>query len=102
MLELYESIQDLREFSIIFSEFDNFQSSAKKPVGGFREEDENVKNCFCHHKKSSIIGGTTITLCAQTAHKTNIYMKLRLVIFSILAVTFRTDETGRRTQDAGH
>ena len=31
MLELYELIQDLREF---FSEFDNFQSSAKKPVGG--------------------------------------------------------------------
>ena len=33
MLELYELIQDLREF-IFFSEFDNFQSSAKKPVGG--------------------------------------------------------------------
>ena len=33
-LELYELIQDLREFKIFFSEFDNFQSSAKKPVGG--------------------------------------------------------------------
>ena len=33
MLELYELIQDLREFKI-FSEFDNFQSSTKKPVGG--------------------------------------------------------------------
>ena len=34
MLELYELIQDLRELSNFFSEFDNFQSSAKKPVGG--------------------------------------------------------------------
>ena len=34
MLELYELIQDLREFENFFSEFDNFQSSAKKPVGG--------------------------------------------------------------------
>ena len=34
MLELYELIQDVREFKIFFSEFDNFQSSAKKPVGG--------------------------------------------------------------------
>ena len=33
MLELYELIQDLREFNF-FSEFDNFQSSAKKPVEG--------------------------------------------------------------------
>ena len=33
MLELYERIQDVREFKF-FSEFDNFQSSAKKPVGG--------------------------------------------------------------------
>ena len=33
MLELYELIQDLREFKSLFSEFDNFQSSAKKPVG---------------------------------------------------------------------
>ena len=31
--ELYKLIQDLREFKF-FSEFDNFQSSAKKPVGG--------------------------------------------------------------------
>ena len=29
MLELYELIQDLRRFKIIFSEFDNFQSLAK-------------------------------------------------------------------------
>ena len=34
MVELYKLIQDLREFLIFFSEFDNFQSSAKKPVGG--------------------------------------------------------------------
>ena len=34
MLELYELIQHVREFKIFFSEFDNFQSSAKKPVGG--------------------------------------------------------------------
>ena len=34
MVDLYELIQDLREFFIFFSEFDNFQSSAKKPVGG--------------------------------------------------------------------
>ena len=34
MLELYKLIQDLREFLIFFPEFDNFQSSAKKPVGG--------------------------------------------------------------------
>ena len=34
-LELYELIQDLREFKFFFfSEFDNFYSSAKKPVGG--------------------------------------------------------------------
>ena len=32
MLELYELIQDLGEF-IFFLEFDNFQSSTKKPVG---------------------------------------------------------------------
>ena len=29
MLELYELIQDLREFKNFFSEFDNFQSSPK-------------------------------------------------------------------------
>ena len=34
MLELHELIQDLREFKFFFCEFDNFQSSAKKPVGG--------------------------------------------------------------------
>ena len=34
MLELYKLIQDLREFKIFFSEFDNFQSYAKKPLGG--------------------------------------------------------------------
>ena len=34
MLELYKLIQDLREFLIFFSEFDNFQSSAKKHVDG--------------------------------------------------------------------
>ena len=34
MLDLYELIQDLREFSIFFPEFDNFQSSAKKHVDG--------------------------------------------------------------------
>ena len=34
MLELYELIQDLRELKNFFSEFDNFQSSAEKPVGG--------------------------------------------------------------------
>ena len=34
MLELYKLIQDLKEFSIFFCEFDNFQSSAKNPVGG--------------------------------------------------------------------
>ena len=34
MLELYELIQHVREFKIFFLEFDNFQSSAKKPVGG--------------------------------------------------------------------
>ena len=34
MLELYELIQDLRESKIFFSEFDNFQSSTKKHVGG--------------------------------------------------------------------
>ena len=34
MLELYKLIQDLREFLFFFSEFDNFQSSTKKPVGG--------------------------------------------------------------------
>ena len=34
MLELYELIQDQREFLIFFSKFDNFQSSAQKPVGG--------------------------------------------------------------------
>ena len=34
MLELYEFIQDLREFKFFFPEFDNFQSSAKKPVDG--------------------------------------------------------------------
>ena len=34
MSELYKLIQDLREFKIFFSQFDNFQSSAKKPVGG--------------------------------------------------------------------
>ena len=33
MLVLYELVQDLRIFWKIFSEFDNFQSSAKKPVG---------------------------------------------------------------------
>ena len=33
MLELYKLIQDLRKFSIFFSEFDNFQSSTTKPVG---------------------------------------------------------------------
>ena len=33
MLELYELIQDPREFLIFFSEFDNFQNSVKKPVG---------------------------------------------------------------------
>ena len=33
MLELYEFNQDLN-FKFFFSEFDNFQSSAKKPVGG--------------------------------------------------------------------
>ena len=33
MLELYKLIQDLTEFKSLFSEFDNFQSSAKKPVG---------------------------------------------------------------------
>ena len=33
-LELYELIQDLREFFFFFSEFNNFYSSAKKPVGG--------------------------------------------------------------------
>ena len=31
MIELYKLIQDLRDF---FSEFDNFQSCTKKPVGG--------------------------------------------------------------------
>ena len=34
MLELYKLIQDLREFKIFFFDFDNFQSSAKNPVGG--------------------------------------------------------------------
>ena len=34
MVDLYELIKDLREFLFFFSEFDNFQSSAKKPVGG--------------------------------------------------------------------
>ena len=34
MVDLYELIKDLREFLIFVSEFDNFQSSAKKPVGG--------------------------------------------------------------------
>ena len=34
MVDLYELIQGLREFLIFFSKFDNFQSSAKKPVGG--------------------------------------------------------------------
>ena len=34
MLELFELIQDLREFLIFFSEFENFQSSTKKPVSG--------------------------------------------------------------------
>ena len=34
MVDLYELIKDLREFLIFFSEFDNFQSYAKKPVGG--------------------------------------------------------------------
>ena len=34
MVDLYELVQDLREVLIFFSEFDNFQSSAKKPVGG--------------------------------------------------------------------
>ena len=34
MLEFYELIQDLKEFKFFFPEFDNFQSSAKKPVGG--------------------------------------------------------------------
>ena len=34
MLETYGLIQDLKEFLIFFTHFDNFQSSAKKPVGG--------------------------------------------------------------------
>ena len=34
MLELYELIQDMREFKKFFSKFANFQSSTKKPVGG--------------------------------------------------------------------
>ena len=32
-LELYELIQGLREFKILFSELDNFQSSTKNAVG---------------------------------------------------------------------
>ena len=43
MLELYELIQDLRGFKNFFSEFDNFQSSAKKPVGGVSSSLEQTK-----------------------------------------------------------
>ena len=64
-----------------------------------REED--VKNCFWGHKKSSITGGATITFCAQTAHITNICMKSGLIIFNTLAVTLRTDDAGHWTQDTG-
>ena len=47
----------------------------------------------------SITGGATITFCAQTAHITNICMKLVLIIFNTLAVTLRTDDAGHWTQD---
>ena len=52
-------------------------------------------------KKSSIVGGATITFCTQTAHITNICMKSGLIIFNTLAVTLRTDDAGCRTQDTG-
>ena len=51
-----------------------------------------LKKCFWHHKKTSITGGATIPFCAQTAHITNICMKLGLIIFNTLAVMLRTDD----------
>ena len=62
--------------------------------------EENIKmlkTIFCPSNKLSIIGGTTITFCAQTARITNICTKSGLIIFNTLAVTLRTNT--RRTQD---
>ena len=74
------------------------------------EKIKTLKTAILTIKKSSIIGGATITFCAQTTHITNICKKLGLIIFNTLAgliifnnlaVTLLTDDTGCRMQDTG-